>query len=1199
VISVRLLGTVEVDANGEGVALSRTLERALLARLALHPGQPVSSERLIDDLWGHQPPRDGAASLQGLVYRLRRTLGPERRYIVRADNGYVLDADVSVDVATFDQLVARARATHGSDHAEDAPTLLRAALDLWRGPPLAGLEALPFVSTQATRLNAARLAALGDRVDADLSAGDHRELIAELESLVAEYPFEERFWGQLMLALYRSGSQADALRCYSRLRNVLSEELGITPGPAITGLERSILEQDPALDWRSCALRAERHPATQTAPQRIGPPPRPVDDRSEQRAHAAEETSDLSWLPPLGASAFIGRQSELEMARQARQRAAAGEQLLMLVTGEPGIGKTRLTAEIAHKCDAAGDLVVHGRWDEEPLCPYQAFREAFGRYALRVPNVVGADIGSLAPVLARIVPEVLEGQGAPASERAGAEGDRYEVFEAVNRWIRAIAGRRRLVLVLDDMHWADRPSLLLLEYLLRSTTPAPVLVVATYRQTDANVTGWFSESLAGIRRTTAVENIALGGLSTAETQELLEAAIGRSLSDPEATGAANLQRHTGGNPFFLQEVVRDLREAGRSLEAWSVANAEELLLPERMRDVVHWRLRQLSDVCMRVLSAASALGEEFDIGTVGEAIECDEETLLVALDEARLAGVVVESSREFDTHRFIHAVVRQALYHELGLSRRTRLHRQLGQTLEARYGADAHRHAGELAHHFFLGASAGGVNDALRYLRLAADDAIQQVAYEAAADHLARALALVSDYRASDDVERCRLLVAIGKACVQAGRSGEANQHFLEAFELAQRCDRSDLLAEAAIGYGGVLPAGSEPNHKARELLDTALAELPIEDSRTRALVLGRLAQLGHFDLPRSQRQQLADDAVEMARRLGEPATLAAVLGNRYWALDGPDDIERQIAMALEIRELGNRTGDREVLLHGLKCELHARFELGDFVASRGVAADLGELAGQIQQPEYLRLDYMWESLVAGIEGRYADAEANAAQAAAILERTEHPQLHALYVGLSLPWRWLQGRMEDLSLLLELGKTGRASPGETALMAWVASEIGQRDQARILLAGLAPDAVAGGDRNFHWWFLMVGLAQSALNLADHEWAARLYDLIAPYADHNCRGGQATFLGAASMQLGALSLLLERSEVAVQHLESALARHDEMGARPFAAMTENLLAAALRTPGAHHDEARADRLEDAASTTAEKLGVPRTVSPPPR
>jgi len=1194
VISVRLLGPVEVDASDESVAVSRMLERGLLARMALDPGRPVSCQRLIDDLWGDRAPRDGAASLQGLVYRLRRTLGAERRCIVRADNGYGLHADVGVDVATFNKLVARARATRASDRAEEAPALLREALDLWRGPPLSGLESLPFVSTQATRLNATRLAALGDRVDADLASGHHRELISELETLVAEHTFEERFWAQLMLALYRSGSQADALRCYARLRTLLNEELGIVPGPAVTELERAILEQDPSLEWTP--VRTAASGAAGTGLSRQHEVRGSFGDRRRWPSPCRAETSDLSWMAPAGALEFVGRHVELEVARTAHRRTVAGEQLLLLVTGEPGIGKTRLTAEIAREFDASGALVLHGRWDEEPLCSYQAFREALGRYSLRVPEgVLADDIGALAPVLGRIVPEVLDGQRGTQTEREEADGDRYQVFEAVNRWVRAIAARRNLVLVLDDMHWADRPSLLLLEYLLR--TPAPVLIIATYRQTESNVSGWFSESLAGIRRTAAVESIALAGLSPAETKALVEASIGRALSDHEVTGATNLQRHTGGNPFFLQEIVRDLREAGRSLEAWSVANAEELLLPERMRDVVHWRLRQLSDVCMRVLSAASALGDEFDIGTVGDAIDTDEDTLLVALDEARLAGVITESSREFDSHSFTHAVVRQALYDELGLSRRIRLHRQLGKSLEARYGADARRHAAELAHHFYLGASAGGVNDALRYLRIAAEEALQQVAYEGAAEHLSRALELVSEYRGTDEVERCQLLLAIGQAFVKAGRSGEANLRFLDAFDVARRCGRAELLAEAALGYGGVIPAGSEPNETARSLLESALSELPTQDSSARALVLGRLAQWGHFDQPRARREELADNAVDMARRLADPETLAAVLRYRYWAMDGPDEIDRQIAVAMEIRDLGEEIGDKEILLHGLKCELHARFELGDYQSSKRVAAELSTLAEEIQQPEYVRLGYMWDSLVAGTEGRYADAEAHAAQAAAILERTEHPQLYALYFGLSLPWRWLQGRMEDLRPLLELGKTGRASPGETALMAWVASEIGERDQAEMLMADLAPDDVANGDRNFHWWFLMVGLAQTAMNLDDRKWAAMLYDVIEPYADHNCRAGQAMFLGAATMQLGALALQLGRGGVAVGHLESALQRHEAMHAWPFAAMTKHLLSRALRTSGAHRDYERADMLEQAAASAATTLAVPRTIAAP--
>jgi tetratricopeptide (TPR) repeat protein len=917
----------------------------------------------------------------------------------------------------------------------------------------------------------------------------------------------------------------------------------------------------------------------------------------------ADERSDLSWAAPDGTAAFVGRRRELSLGRAARRRAAAGERVLLLVTGEPGIGKTRLTAELAHEFDAEGDLVLHGRWDEEPLCPYQAFREALGRYAQRAPRgVVRGDIGALASSVARIVPEVVEADAGRPDHGADVvgegDGDRYRAFDAVRRWIDTIAARRRLVLVLDDMHWADRPSLLLLEYLLRATTaPAQVLVVVTYRPTEAHARSWFSEFLAGVRRNADVENIALSGLSPAETRELVEAALGRTLSADEAAGTVTLQRHTGGNPFFLREVVRDLREAGRSLEAWATTDADALHLPAGLRDVVHWRLRQLSGVCMGVLSAASAVGEEFDIATVRRAVDGDEETLLTALDEARQAGVVVESARPPATHRFTHAVVRQALYEDLGSARRARLHLRLATTLEARYGDDAVHHAGELARHFYLGAAAGGVDDALRYLRLAADDALQHVAYEAAVDHLTRALDIVTIHRPGDAVERCRLLLAIGAADVKAGRSAEADHRFLDAFAVADRCRWPDLLAEAALGYGGVLPAGSDPDPGARALLESALAALPDEDGRAQALVLGRLAQLGHFERPRAERVRLAGDGVAMARRLGQRSTLAAVLGYRYWALDGPDDTAGQIGVALEIRALGEEIGDREIVLHGLKCELHSRLEVGDFDASVRVATALGSLAAEVQQPEYLRLQCMWDSLVAGIEGRYADAEERAAEAIAILERTEHPQLYALYVGLSLPWRWLQGRMEELRPVLQLGVTGRTSPAETALVAWVASELGEVEQARALLDAMAPDDIADDDRNFHWWLLMVGLVRTSLNLVDRRWAAALYDIIEPYAEHNCRTGQATFLGAAAMHLGTLALVVGRDADAVRHLDAALARHRAMAARPLACVTARMLDAALRRRSGPGDVVRAEDLGRHASAEAAALGISLPAVPP--
>jgi len=1038
---------------------------------------------------------------------------------------------------------------------------------------------VPFAEAHATSLTAARLAALGDRVDADLAIGRHVELVAELESLVAEHPYQERFWAQLMLALYRSGSQSDALRCCSRLRRMLAEEMGIVPSPVVAALEQAILRQDPDLD-RSTA----------------DPGPGPA--ASVERGAAGDaDPSDLSWFAHDATATFVGRRRELRIARRARAVVAGGEQLLLLVTGEPGIGKTRLTAEVARQADADGDLVLHGRWDEEVLCPYQAFREALGRYVQRAPEVlVRADTGPDVEVLGKIVPELLDRLAVvEKAARVEPEGERYRVFEAVHRWLGRVAGRRRLVLVLDDLHWADPPSLRLLEYVLRATPPVPALIVATYRQTDAGVTEWLAQSLVGMRRTAEVERIPLAGLSAAEAQELLEAAVGRTLSEQESHGAVNLRDHTGGNPFFLQEVVRDLDEAGDALEAWAAAAPDALPVPERLRDVVHWRLRELSPACMKLLGTASAMGEEFDTAIVGAALGCDDDELLRLVDEARLAGVIFQSYDRPDGHRFAHAVVRQALYDDLGAARRVRLHRRLGTTLQGRYGPEAPHHAAELARHFYLGADAGGVEEALGFLRLAADAAVRHVAYEAAVEHLTRALELVARHLPSQDLLRCEFLLDMAKACVKAGRLADANDRFLDAFALARVGNRTDLLAEAALGFGGVLPAGAEPDAQARALLETALDQLGPHDSKARALALGRLAQWGHYDLPLDERRRLADDAVDVARRLGSPTTLAAVLAYRYWALSGPDDIDRQVAAAGEIRRLGELVGDREIVLHGLKCELHSRFELGDFAGSQRVAEALGQVAREIQQPEYLRLVCMWDSLVAGIEGRFEDAESRAEEVFAIFDRAGHSQAVAIQFGLALPWRWLQGRMKELRILLELGRTGRASLGETAMMAWVASEIDEPDTARALLRSLRPDEVTDGERNFPWWFVMAGLTQTSYNLADTRWAPILYDMVLPFADHNCRAGQATFLGAARLHLGMLAGLLGRHDEAVGHLEEAVARHLSMRARPFTALTQSVLADALAARGRPEDVPRARELRADAEATSAALGVPRAVA----
>jgi DNA-binding SARP family transcriptional activator len=248
ILGIGLLGPFLVTVDGDPVELSRLLERALLARLSVAVGEGVSRQRLVDDIWGESPPRDGTGSLQTLVYRLRQSLGAGGSAILTTHNGYSLSTPGdAVDGERFQILVADARKAQGSSNGTTYRAILGRALALWRGPALSGLEDIPFVPSYRTRLNALRMSALKERIEADLAAGLDAELVPELQGLVSEHQFEERFWVQLMLAQYRTGSQADALDSYERLRRVLVEELGIEPGPAARALERSILHHDEAL----------------------------------------------------------------------------------------------------------------------------------------------------------------------------------------------------------------------------------------------------------------------------------------------------------------------------------------------------------------------------------------------------------------------------------------------------------------------------------------------------------------------------------------------------------------------------------------------------------------------------------------------------------------------------------------------------------------------------------------------------------------------------------------------------------------------------------------------------------------------------------------------------------------------------------------------------------------------------------------
>ncbi len=1169
-----ILGPLTVHGPHGPIAIAGARRRALLIRLVSAGGKPVPSDRLAEELWDGVPPPGAASTLRSHLSLLRKVVGPER---LRSRHGNVaLDlAGTELDAARFASECDQARRALVQRDPLVADELFRRALSRWRGPALIDVVGSAWSVPEARRLEELRLIAIEGSLGARMWLGHHLEVVAEAEAAVGEYPLREQLWAVLMSALYRSGRQTDALRAYQRLRAHLVEELGIEPSPVTRALEQAILVQEASLDMPvGPDAGTDRPSQPRTSRHKDGPPVagQPTDHRAAgitEGPGMRAAGSDLTWLPLPGAPMFVGRDIELGTAERARARVQSGRQVLLVITGEPGIGKTRLAAELALASARAGDLVLYGRWDKEELSAFKGFRQAIGGF-IRHPmgRTVLEELGPLVGPLGHVVPEArdhLDSAAAPTSTQAEAEAERYHSFEAVVALVRAASRRRPLLLVLEDLQWADTPSITLLEHLLRAPMGAPVLVVATYRDTEPVGPDWLSEGLVGLRRAVEVERIDLCGLSAPMSLALLQSAIGPTIA-VDGSHEASLHEYTGGNPFFLQEIALDIL-AGRDALTPPVdlVASHRPAISDRLREVVHWRLSRLSDACMRVLSIATMMGIEFTAGIVAVAADCDESSLLAVLDEARASGVITEIPDRPDAYRFPHDLVRQTLYADLGGSRRIRLHLRIARALEDRHGNDPSR-AAELALHYRLGAAAGSADRAVHYLRYAGEVAMSHIAQESAVDLFDAALEVSATYFPADHEGRCELLLLLADAMVKSGQLVGGDQRFTEAFELGEKLDRNDLMVSAALGVGGVLPVGVEPNATAQELLRTALTKLGSGDRRLRALALGRLAQWGHFVDDRDDRRRSADEAVALARQLGDPATLASCLEYRLWALIGPDDMDSQVRSARGISSIGRHLGDPELMLRGMKCELHVEFERGDFAAADRLAQSMRGLAERIEQPEYLRLVYMWDSLVAGVQGRFDDAEANAEKAFAIFRRSGHSQADAIAVGLSLTWMWLQGRLAEFEPILVAGQTGRSSLGELALSAWVASEVGRPEFARSVLADLHPEAVAAHDRNFHWWFAIVGLSHAACNLEDREWASFLYELISPYASHNCRVGQATFLGSASFYLGRLSSAARRPDVAIPHLQAALAHHESMGADPFIELTKRSLASAMSDRG---------------------------------
>jgi class 3 adenylate cyclase len=553
----------------------------------------------------------------------------------------------------------------------------------------------------------------------------------------------------------------------------------------------------------------------------------------------------LSVAPAVG---VVGREAEIESMSDAFKRVASGEgREVLLISGEAGLGKTTLVAETARTVFDGGACVLFGHCEEDLATPYQLFAEALGHYITHAhEDLLIAHVAAHGSELARLVPALASRiRDLPPTKATDADTERYLLFAAVLALLDAASARQPVVVVLDDLQWADKASLQLLRHLTASEHTMRVLVLGTYRDSELSRSHPLLETLAALRRQHGVGRVELAGLDDTVVMALMEATAGRSL-DNAAVGLAHaLYRETDGNPFFVNEVLIHLAETGAISQAnsgrWgTVESIQDLALPDSVREVIGARVGRLGQDAERVLSVAAVIGRDFDLEVLARATNTSQDDLLDILEAAAAVALVREPTDASGRYSFAHALIQHTLYEDLGPNRRARAHRQVGEALEAICGDRPGSRVGELARHWFRATQPVELGKAIGYSRQAGDAALAALAPGDALRYYAQALDLYSQATDPDPVLGIDLAIGLGTAQFQTGDSA-TRETLLDAARRAADLDDTDRLVAAALAND----RGWTSNFRGVDSDKVAILEMALErltgDSPDRALVLATL----------------------------------------------------------------------------------------------------------------------------------------------------------------------------------------------------------------------------------------------------------------------------------------------------------------------------------------------------------------------
>ncbi len=891
--------------------------------------------------------------------------------------------------------------------------------------------------------------------------------------------------------------------------------------------------------------------------------------------------------------AFVGRQRELAEIDASLRDALAGRSRLVMIVGEPGIGKTRLAEQGADLAAAHGAQVAWGRCAEGGGAPAYwpwiqivriVSRDPAAADWLRQIGPAAARVVQLFPELRERVPELPATQ---SSAGLDAEQARFALFDATVAFLSRVASDRPLVLVLDDLHAADDPSFRLLEFLARDLRMARILVIGTSREIEAERAPESARLLNAIVRYGT--RLPLSGLSEADVESFIHARFGLSAS-PSLTTA--VRRLTDGNPFFVDEVVRMLRAHGGSGLPEAIV-AGDLRIPPGVREATRERLRPLAARCHHTLALAAVIGREFDLVCLQEVAGGNAKPLLDDLHEAEKVGIIAELRPIFGRYTFTHGLIREVLYEDLPPAERMRLHAGIGAFLERLHAVDVESHLDEIAHHFLSAAPAGCADQAATYALRAGQRAAGLLAYEEAEACFQRGLRAATFSRAPNETVALQLLLALGEVQARRAASAAARETFIRAAELARQHPEPEHLARAALGLadsrGLGVPSGP-PDPVIVGLIDEALGRLPNEDTTIGARLLARLASERCLAEEREQSVALSETAVEMARRLNDPATLALALSARHfvlWRLNHPTD---RLGIVSELLQLAEGIGDQDLAAQGRTWRLIDLMTIGDVRAFDRELEVYSAFAENLRRPRYAWLTANFRAMRAIWGGRWEDAESAAQEAARLGERTGDPG------ALINPWvqmfaiRREQGRVaEEEEKTKFFVERFPANPVPPTFLALIYCELGRDADACEVFERIAAEGFADIRRERRTGLLPY-LTEVCARLRDGARAELLIALLLPHARANLSYGPSICFGATTYYLGLLAASLRRWDEAVEYFEDALACHTRMDSEPLLARTLCDYAGALLDRGESDDFQRASDLLARAVDIAGELGM---------